>query len=266
MRFAPRLAALAVAVAGLVPAAFAAPTTKPVSWTVDGTTFDGVLVFDDATATPRPGLLMVPNWYGVTDAAVEKAATIAGDDYVVLLVDMYGRGLRPTNPQDAGQAAGAVYADRAQMRKRINTALGTLRGIEGTPLATSDIGAIGFCFGGATVLELARSGAELAGVASFHGALNTPAPAGAGDIKAAVLVMNGADDSFVSAAEIDGFEAEMRAAGADWQFVNYGGAVHCFAEPDEDGSANAGCKFHEPSYRRSMAKMRAFFEERFAAE
>ena len=267
MRLVSRSAVLALALSSAFASiAAAAPTTKPVSWTVDGTSFDGVLVYDDANATPRPGLLMVPNWYGVTDAAIEKAKTVAGDDYVVLLVDMYGRGVRPTNPQEAGQAAGAVYADRAQMRERINTALATLRAADGAPLAKDDIGAIGFCFGGATVIELARSGAELAGVASFHGALGTSAPAMAGAVKTPLLVMNGADDTFVSAEEIDGFEKEMREAGADWQFVNYGGAVHCFAEPDEDGSVIPGCKFHEPSYRRSMAKMRAFFDERFAAE
>ena len=268
MRLVPRLSALALALGALVaaPSAFADAVTRAVSWTVDGTSFDGVLVYDDANDSPRPGLLMVPNWYGVTDAAVEKAKTIAGDDYVILLVDMYGRGVRPTSPQEAGKAAGAVYADRAQMRERINTALATLRGIDDAPLARDDVGAIGFCFGGATVLELARSGAELAGVASFHGALNTTAPATAGAIRTPVLVMNGADDSFVSAAEIDAFETEMREAGADWQFVNYGGAVHCFAEPDEDGSVIPGCKFHEPSYRRSMEKMRDFFAERFAAE
>ena len=266
MRFAPRLAALALATAAFASIAAAAPTTKPVSWTVDGTTFDGVLVYDDANAAPRPGLLMVPNWYGVTDAAVEKAKTIAGDDYVVLLVDMYGRGVRPANPEEAGKAAGAVYADRAQMRERINTALSTLRATEGAPLATDDIGAIGFCFGGATVIELVRSGAELAGVASFHGSLGTSAPASPGTVKTPLLVMNGADDAFVPAAEIDGFEKEMREAGADWQFVNFGGAVHCFAEPDEDGSVIGGCKFHEPSYRRSMAMMRGFFDERFAAQ
>jgi dienelactone hydrolase len=152
------------------------------------------------------------------------------------------------------------------MRARINAALATLRAAEGVPLDRGRIGAIGFCFGGATVLELARSGAELAGVASFHGALSTPAPATAGAIKTPVLVMNGADDSFVSAEEIAGFEKEMREAGADWQFVNFGGAVHCFAEPDEDGSVIGGCKFHEPSYRRSMAMMRGFFAERFGTD
>jgi dienelactone hydrolase len=259
------LTGIAIAVSTLLAAvAEAAPATRPVSWTVGETTFDGVLVWDDANPAPRPGLLMVPNWYGVTDAAIAKAKTIADDDYVILLVDMYGRGVRPANPGEAGKAAGAVYADRAQMRQRINVALGTLRNAEGVPLAKDDIGAIGFCFGGATVIELARSGAELAGVASFHGALNTPAPATAGSVKTPLLVMNGADDAFVKPEEIAGFEKEMREAGADWQFVNYGGAVHCFAEPDEDGSVIPGCKFHEPSYRRSMALMRHFFAERFA--
>ena len=268
MRLAPvaRFLSAALSLGLFAATATAAPVTKPVSWTVGTTTFDGVLVYDDANATPRPGLLMVPNWYGVTDAAVEKAKTIAGDDYVILLVDMYGRGVRPTNPQEAGAAAGAVYGDRPGMRERINTALATLQGAEGLPLAKDDIGAIGFCFGGATVLELARSGAEVAGVASFHGSLATPAPASAGAIKTPVLVMNGADDSFVSAEEIAAFEKEMKTAGADWQFVNFGGAVHCFAEPDEDGSVIGGCKYHEPSYRRSMAMMRGFFDERFAAE
>lgn len=268
MRLTPSLRILAAALLTglLASAASAAPTTQPVSWTVGDTTFDGVMVYDDANSSPRPGLLMVPNWYGVNDSAIEKAKSIAGDDFVVLLVDMYGRGLRPTNPQEAGAAAGAVYADRAEMRERINTALTTLRAAEGVPLAKDDIGAIGFCFGGATVIELARSGAELAGVASFHGSLGTSSPATEGAVKTPLLVMNGADDSFVSAEEITGFETEMRTSGADWQFVNFGGAVHCFAEPDEDGSAIPGCKFHEPSYRRSMAMMRGFFDERFSAQ
>lgn len=261
--FRPLLALGALVAASVLPAA---PVATLTSWTVGDTTFDGVLIHDDAVATPRPGLLMVPNWYGVTDAAVEKAKAIAGQDYVILLVDMYGRGLRPDNPGDAGKAASAVYADRPGMRARINAALAALRAAEGVPLDRSRIGAIGFCFGGATVLELARSGAELAGVASFHGALGTPLPAQAGELKVPVLVMNGADDPFVTAEEIAGFEKEMREAGADWQFVNFGGAVHCFAEPDEDGSVIPACKYHAPSHRRSMAMMRSFFAERFAAQ
>lgn len=261
--FRPLLALGAFLAASVLPAA---PVATPTHWTVGDTTFEGVLVHDDAVSTPRPGLLMVPNWYGVTDAAIEKAKAIAGQDYVILLVDMYGRGLRPGNPTEAGKAAGAVYADRPGMRARINAALATLRAAEGVPLDRARIGAIGFCFGGATVLELARSGAELAGVASFHGALATPLPAKAGELKVPVLVMNGADDPFVTAEEIAGFEKEMREAGADWQFVNFGGAVHCFAEPDEDGSVIPACRYHAPSHRRSMAMMRSFFAERFAAQ
>jgi dienelactone hydrolase len=111
-------------------------------------------------------------------------------------------------------------------------------------------------------LELARSGADLAGVATFHGNLSTKLPAKAGVLKAPVLVMNGGDDKFVPADSITAFENEMRAARADWQFVNFGGAMHCFAEPDENGSL-AGCKYHAPSYRRSVAMMRDFFAERF---
>jgi dienelactone hydrolase len=123
------------------------------------------------------------------------------------------------------------------------------------PLDTKHIGAIGFCFGGAVALELARSGADLAGVATFHGNLSTRQPAKAGVLKAPLLVMNGAEDTFVPAAQIAGFKAEMRAANADWQFVDFGGAVHCFAEPDEH-NAVPGCNFNPAAYRRSVRMMR----------
>jgi dienelactone hydrolase len=242
----------------------AAPRAEKISWSDGGKTFDGYLVWDDASKAPRPGLVMVPNWYGVNDHAVAKAKTLAGKDYVILLADVYGRGLRPANPDEAGKASGAVYADPAAMRSRIRAALATLRGAAKlAPLDTRRIGAIGFCFGGAVALDLARSGADLAGVASFHGNLGTKMPASAGVLKSPVLVMNGADDKFVSAESITAFETEMRDAKADWQFVNFGGAVHCFAEPDENGSL-PGCKFHEPSYRRSVKMMRSFFAEQFA--
>ena len=246
-------------------AASAAPRADKISWTHDGKTFDGYLVWDDASRTVRPGLLMTPNWYGVNERAVAKAKTLAGQDFVILLVDMYGRGVRPANPDEAGKAAGAVYADPAALRGRINTALAAFRAAgDKAPVDTTRIGAIGFCFGGAITLELARSGADLAGFATFHGNLATTQPAKAGDLKGPLLVMNGADDSFVPAEQIAAFQKEMQGAGADWQFVNFGGAVHCFAEPDEDGTVLKGCKFHEPSYRRSLRMMREFFGDAFA--
>jgi dienelactone hydrolase len=246
--------------------ATAAPRADKVTWSDGGKKFDGYLVWDDATSTKRPGLLMVPNWWGVTDHAIDKAKTIAGKDYVILLVDMYGRTPRPTNAAEAGDAAGAVYANPKALRSRIAAALKVLRGAgRKAPVDSTRIGAIGFCFGGAVALELARSGAAVAGVATFHANLATKQPAVAGKVRAPVLVMNGADDGFVSHESIDAFQKEMRDAGADWQFVNFGGAVHCFAEPDEHGAVK-GCEFHEPSYRRSMAMMRGFFAERFAKQ
>ena len=244
----------------------AAPRAEKISWTDGGKTFDGYLVWDDASKAARPGLVMVPNWYGVNEQAVAKAKTLAGTDYVILLADVYGRGLRPANPDEAGKASGAVYADPAAMRSRVNAALAALRGAtKQAPVDVARIGAIGFCFGGAVALELARSGADIAGVASFHGNLATQMPTSAELLKSPVLVMNGADDKFISTESIAAFETEMRNAKADWQFVSFGGAVHCFAEPDENGSL-PGCQFHEPSYRRSVQMMRNFFAEQFARE
>ena len=242
----------------------AAPHAEKVSWKDQGNSFDGTLVWDDASSAPRPGLLMVPNWYGANEHAIAKAKTLAGKDYVILLVDMYGRGVRPSNPDEAGKASSAVYADPAALRSRVGAALATLRAAKGkAPLDTRRIGVIGFCFGGAVALELARSGAKVAGVATFHGNLATKMPAKPGGVHAPLLVMNGGDDKFVPADSIAEFQNEMRMAGADWQFVNFGGAVHCFAEPDEHGSV-PGCQFHEPSYRRSVKMMHGFFDEVFA--
>jgi len=243
----------------------AAQRADKISWAHGGKNFDGYLVWDDAAKKPRPGLLMVPNWYGVNDAAISKAKTIAGKDYVVLLVDMYGRDVRPKSPEEAGKAATAVYADPKELRARITEALAQLKAAgKKAPVDIKNIGAIGFCFGGAVALDLARSGADINGVATFHGNLTTKMPTQAGQIKAPVLVMNGGDDKFVSTESIAAFQKEMQDAKADWQFVNFGGAVHCFAEPDEHNTV-PGCQYHEPSYMRSMKMMRNFFAERFSA-
>jgi len=245
-------------------AASATPRADKIRWSYGGKDFDGYLIWNDASKALRPGMLMIPPWYGVTDNQVADAKTIAGKDFVILLVDMYGRGVRPANPDEAGKATSAVYADPAMLRGRIDAALATLRAVgKKAPVDQKRIGAIGFCFGGAVALELARSGADIAGVATFHANLKTKLPAAKGAVKAHVLVMNGGDDGFVKPEDIANFQNEMRDAGADWQFVNFGGAVHCFAVPEEHGAV-PGCQFHEPSYRRSMLMMRNFFAETFA--
>ena len=257
---------LPLAFAGLLALASAslqAATVRDLTWTHDGTTFAGHLVLPDGD-TPRPGLLMVPNWMGVNAAQVEKAKAIAERGYVVLVADVYGADLRPTNADEAGAAAGAMYADRPLLRARAQAALDTLRAQAGSaPLDVGRIGAIGFCFGGTTVLELARGGADLDGVVSFHGGLTTTLPAAAGAVKASVLVLNGADDAMVKPADIEALQTELREAGADWQFVNFAGAVHCFAEADANSPPN--CLYHPRSAQRAFRLMDGFFAERFAS-
>jgi dienelactone hydrolase len=243
------------------PTAFAAMQSREVSWTHEGTEFQGYLVYDDQGAA-RPGLLMVPNWMGVNESAVEKARKIAESGYVVLVADVYGKDVRPANTDEAGKAASAMYADRKRLRARAGKALDVLRQQAGSaPLDTSRLGAFGFCFGGAVALEMARAGAPLAGVVSLHGALDTSIPALAGTPRAAVLVLNGADDTYVTREHIADFENEMNRAEVDWQFVNFAGAVHCFAE--SDANSPPGCVYHERSARRAYRMMDDFFAEAF---
>jgi dienelactone hydrolase len=258
-----KLLPLALAAALLPTLAHAEVQTRTLSYDVEGTLMESVLVYDDAVASKRPALVMVPNWMGVNDAQVAKAKAIAGKDYVILVADVYGKTTRPANADEAGKAAGAMYADRAALRARVNAALDRLENAKDAPVDPTKLGAIGFCFGGATALELARSGAHLAGVVSFHGNLATDLPAKAGEVKARVLALNGADDTYVPAEQIDGFTKEMQAAGIDWQFVNLGGAVHCFAEPDQNNGP--GCVYNERAAKRAFRMMREFFAEAFAS-
>lgn len=250
--------------------AVAKPVVKSLEWGYQGTQFSGYVIYDDSSAAIRPGIAMVPNWMGVNESAIEKAKAIAGKDFVILLVDMYGKDVRPQNAQEARAAAQAVYADREQMRGRIVWAIEALRA-QGriAPLDSSRLGAIGFCFGGSTVLELARAGAMqaangsgIAGVVSFHGGLSTPLPAKKGDVRAPILVLNGADDASVSADDIAAFRKEMDAAGADYEVVNFPGARHCFAEADANSPPN--CVYHEPSATKAYERMHAFFAKQFA--
>ena len=240
---------------------FAKMQAKPVEWTLDGKAFSGFLVYDDAMAAKRPGVLMVPDWKGVSDSALAKAEHIAAGDYVVLLADVYGKGVRPKDDKEASAQVQSLYADRNVLRARANKALDVLRAqAANAPIDLREIGAVGYCFGGATVLELARSGADLAAVVTFHGALNTTEPAMRGKFKPSLLVLNGADDSYV-AKDVPAFEKEMNDAGADWQFVNFSGAVHCFALPDAHNPP--GCVYNELAMRRGERMMKVFFAERF---
>ena len=242
----------------------AAMIARPLDYEVGGKKMQSVLVYDDAVKTPRPGLVMAPDWMGMNDNQVALAKQIAGPDYVILVADVYGVDVRPKTAAEAGAAAKAMYAHRSDLRARINTALDQLKAQVGNaPLDGTHWGAIGFCFGGAVALDLARSGADIGGVATFHANLATDNPALARNIKAKVLVMHGADDTFESPEQIAGFQKEMRDANVDWQFLIYGGAVHCFAIPTADGSV-PGCKYDARVAKRAYAQMHAFFGEVFA--
>ena len=246
-----------------LPLAFAASAKmvhRPVEWTDGGTRFHSVLVYDDAGPARRPGLVMVPNWYGVNDQAIRKAETIAGKQYVILLTDMYGKDVRPSSDDQAKAAVKPLYADRALMRRRANLALAQLKAQAGTaPLDTGRLAAIGFCFGGSAVLDLARSGADLAAVVSFHGALAAGQAALPDRFKARVLAMNGADDKGTMP-DADGFMDEMRASKADWQFVVLGNAVHCFTEVDEN---SPGCRYDPRAAARSYRMMHDWLDAAF---
>lgn len=245
--------------------ALAAMRAEPVEWRHDGSSFAGVLVWDDTNAIPRPGLVMVPNWRGVNESAVEKAKAAAGDDYVVLVADLYGKDVRPSSDEAAAAASRPLREDRAEMRARMQRAVEILRTRHGdAPLDADRIGAFGYCFGGTAALELARSGADVAGVASLHGGLSTPVPAAAGAVKAPVLVLNGAADKGVSDADIDAFKQEMDAAGADWTFVDFSGAVHCFAEADAGDDPESNCRYDARAARRAHGMLSDYFAEWFA--
>lgn len=262
-----RLAA-ALSLVLCVSPAFAAMQTKPVEWKIGEETFSGVLVYDNVNAIKRPGLVMVPNWMGITDNAIQHAKDIAGDDYVVLVADVYGKNVRPKNKDEAKAAVGKAYADATTLRKRIGEAVAVLKAQDKTaPLDADRIGALGFCFGGSTVLELARTGANLAGVVSFHGGLKAHLPGNGVKVNTPVLVLNGAADKSVPNEDVVAFEKEMDEAGADWQLVNYSGARHCFAEIENANNApEDNCRYDERASKRSFAAMRAFFSERFGGK
>lgn len=249
--------------------AMAAQRVAPLEWQHDGETFRGHLVYDDAQDDPRPGLVMVPNWMGVTDEAIERAKAVAGDDYVVLVADVYGKDRQPKDSGEAGKLANALRGDdRGPLRARMQAAVDALKAQAGqVPLQADRIGAFGFCFGGTAVLELVRAGATLAGAVSLHGGLAPGAQSPtAGSIASPVLVLNGADDRAVPNEDIVAFGNEMDAAGADWQFVNFSGAVHCFAEPSAGDDRNSNCRYDARAAARAYRQMHAFFEEAFDAD
>ena len=206
-------------------------TVSSVAYQIDGQAYEGRLAFDPSREDPLPGLLMAPNWMGISAAAEEIAKSVAEQGYVVLIADLYGQAIRPGDADEAGAAMMPLKNDRALLRKRMWAAYDALKNQGLAQVDSSKLATFGFCFGGCCSLELARSGAPLLAAVSFHGNLDTPNPIDAQSIKGSVLVLHGASDLLVSNEQLPVFAAEMNAASVDWQLTSYGGAVHSFTDP-----------------------------------
>ena len=238
--------------------AFAEVSGQSVEYRDGDVLLEGYLAYDEAVAEPRPLVLVVHEWWGLNDYARDRARQLAQLGYVAFAVDMYGKGVVATDRKRAGELAGGLRTDRELMRRR---ALAGLEAVRSDPRVDGGrVGAIGYCFGGTVVLELARSGADLDGVVSFHGGLDTTAPSDH-KITAKVLVLTGADDRSVLPAAITGFIDEMRQARANYQINIYGGAVHSFTNPAAGSDPSTNSAYNAQADRRSWEAMKDFLAE-----
>lgn len=240
----------------------AAIETRSVEYRQGNTRLVGYLAFPKDVTGPLPGILVVHEWMGLNDYAKHRADQLAELGYIAFAADIYGDGKIAANREEAGKLAGSYKNDRPLLRARVAAGLATLKAQPG--VAGDKIAAIGYCFGGTAVLELARSGADIAGVVSFHGGLDTPTSQDAKNIRAKVLALHGADDPYVPADQVAAFENEMRQAGVDWQLIVYGGAVHGFTNPANGTDNSKGAAYNALADARSWVAMQQFFNELFA--
>jgi dienelactone hydrolase len=232
---------------------------QTVDYRIGNSEFEGYLAYDATKQGKHPAVVIYPAWTGISDNEREHAQRLAELGYVAFVADTYGKGIHPKPPGDAGAEASKYMKDRDLYRRHARAALEQLAGMPA--VNPSRIAAIGYCFGGAGALELARSGAEVKAVVVFHGDLTSPTPEDDKNIKGRVLALHGADDPIVPAVERDKFENEMRAAHVDWQLVTYGGAVHCFTDAQAGNDLSHGCAYNAEAEQRSWRAMLDFFKE-----
>ena len=240
------LAATSVASAGAV-----VVKSRTVDYKIGDQAFEGVLVYPQASKGKLPGVLMVHNWLGVSDETKRQAERMARLGLTVFAVDVYGKGVRPKGAQEAMGLAGKYKGDRKLLRERLLRGLEILR--EQKEVDPAKIVAVGYCFGGTGVIELARAGADVQAVVSFHGGLDSPTPADGKNIKAKVIALQGADDPYVKTADIAAFQSEMRSHNVDWQMTVYGGAVHSFTDVGAGTDVKTGAAYNHKADERSFA-------------
>jgi len=254
-------------VALLVGLVTATPKIKmgPVEYTANGVTLKGFLAYNETIKGKQPGVLVVHEWWGLNDYARKRAQMLAQLGYTALAVDMYGDGKTATHPDDAGKFASEVMQHfRDTGRARFLAAEDFLK--KQPTVDSTRIAAIGYCFGGGVVLNMAREGADLKGVASFHGMLSAVTPAEPGAIKAKILVLHGGDDKFTTNEQIDAFKDEMTKARADYRFIVYPGALHSFTNPDATALGkkyNIPIAYNEKADKESWAEMTKFLNQIF---
>jgi dienelactone hydrolase len=237
---------------------------KEVTYQAGDTTLKGYLATNTATKGRHPGILVVHEWWGHNEYARERARMLAELGYTALAVDMYGDGKTADHPDDAGKFAGEIRKNMPVAEARFKAAMELLRSQPGVD--ADKIAAIGYCFGGGVVLEMARRGLDLKGVASFHGSLGTAEPAQFGKVKARVLVLNGDADPFTKPEQIEAFKQEMNAAGVDYKFIGYPGAKHSFTNPDADSFGqkfNLPLEYNAEADKQSWAELQNFFARIF---
>jgi len=235
--------------------------SQDVEYKQGGTTLVGYLAYDDGIKGKRPGVLVVHDWTGLGSYVKKRCGELAKLGYVAFGADIYGKGVRPKTHEEAGKVSGMYVKDRAFLRDRVKAGLAEL--LKNDMVDPARVAAIGYCFGGAAVLELARSGSDIAGVVTFHGMLANPDPDNAKNIKAKVLVQQGADDPIVDQKQVDAFIDEMRKTKVDWRMDIYGGAVHSFTVPEAGSDPSKGMAYNESADRRSWQAMMDFFREIF---
>lgn len=239
--------------------------SKEIDYRQGDTIMKGMLAYDDEIKGKRPGVLIVHEWWGHNKHARDKARLLAEEGYVAFAVDMYGDRKNAEHPDDASKFSSAVAGNMPLAKARFTAAMDTLK--EQPNVEADKLAAMGYCFGGGVVLNMARQGVDLRGVSSFHGSIATKNPAQKGDIKASVRVFNGEADPFVKAEQITALKAEMKNAGVDFEFVNYPGAKHSFTNPGADATGkkfNLPLEYNAAADKDSWQKNLEFFNEIFA--
>ena len=237
---------------------------KEVDYSADGTTLKGFLVYDGDIEGKRPGVLVVHEWWGHNDYARKRSRMLAELGYTAFALDMYGDGKQANHPDDAGKFAMAVFSNIESAQSRFMAAYNLLKEQETTD--PNRISAIGYCFGGGVVLQMARIDTDLDAVVSFHGSLQAITPAELNKVKAFVLVCNGADDPFVTQEQIDAFKTEMDGAEVQYKFINYEGAKHSFTNPMADSVGakfNLPLAYNEKADKESWEEMKSLFSRVF---